>query len=232
VWQAVRERLHPQGLEIVTVALDSEGPEAARPFVESAKAEHPSLIDESHRVDELFGVVNVPNGVWIDEAGMIVRPAEPAFPGRNPVMETFEQMDPSTLPPELAEVIIEAKKIKTDPEGYLAMVEDWVAKGEASTFALARDEVVARSQPRPANVAEAAARFELGEYLHKAGRIEAAQEHWRQAHRLQPDNWTYKRQAWNLVSPVVQGPTDIYDSSWFEDVKKIGAENYYPPVVP
>ena len=25
---------------------------------------------------ELFGVINIPNGVWIDEAGTIVRPAD------------------------------------------------------------------------------------------------------------------------------------------------------------
>jgi hypothetical protein len=29
-----------------------------------------------------------------------------------------------------------------------------------------------------------------------------------------------------------QGRTDAYDGSWFEDVQKIGAENYYPPVTP
>jgi hypothetical protein len=232
VWQEVRERLHPRGLEIVTVALDTEGPSAALPFVESAKAEHPSLIDVAHVVDELFGVVNVPNGVWIDEQGMIVRPAEPAFPGRNPVLESFEKMDTSKLPPELAEVLSEAKKIKTDPAAYLAMLEDWVANGADSRFALKPDQVVARSQPRPKQTAEAAAHFELGQRLHQDGHIEAAQGHWRQAHRLQPDNWTYKRQAWNFVSPVVQAHTDVYDGSWYEDVKKIGAENYYPPVVP
>lgn len=32
--------------------------------------------------------------------------------------------------------------------------------------------------------------------------------------------------------PMRQGHTDAYDGSWFEDVKKIGAENYYPPIVP
>ena len=47
-----------------------------------AEAEHPSLIDEAHLLDELLGVVNVPSGVWIDEQGVIVRPPEPAFPGR------------------------------------------------------------------------------------------------------------------------------------------------------
>ena len=32
-------------------------------------------------MDALFGVVNIPNVVWIDEDGVIVRPAEPGWPG-------------------------------------------------------------------------------------------------------------------------------------------------------
>jgi len=72
------------GLEIVTVALDTGGPEAARPWIEAASPEHPSLLDPAHVLDELLGVVNVPNGAWIDEEGMLVRPVEPAFPGRSP----------------------------------------------------------------------------------------------------------------------------------------------------
>jgi len=55
--------------------------------------------------------------------------------------------------------------------------------------------------------------------------------HWREAHRLAPANWTYKRNAWSIEDPR-QGPTDVYESSWFDDVKAIGAENYYPPLVP
>ena len=51
----------------------------------------------------------------------------------------------------------------------------------------------------------------------------------REAHRLAPDNWTYKRQAWTLADPL-QGPTSEYDSDWLTDVRKIGAENYYPAV--
>jgi len=46
---------------------------------------------------------------------------------------------------------------------------------------------------------------------------------------LQPDNWTYKRQAWSLADPL-QGPTEQYEGDWLSDVKKIGAENYYPPL--
>lgn len=232
VWQAVREELNPQGLEVVTVALDTGGVEAAKPFVDAANPSHPSLLDVGHVLDERFGVVNVPNGVWIDEDGTIVRPAEPAFPGRNPVTETFREMDVSTLPPDIAEMIIEVKKFRTDPDGYLAMLRDWVAHGADSRFALSPDEVVARSHPRSDDTARAAAHFELGQHLHRTGDHDGAIRHWQEAHHLQPENWTYKRQAWNFEDPVRQGRTDKYDSCWIEDVKRFGAENYYPPVVP
>ena len=81
VWQALRTELHPRGLEIVTVALDAKGPAAARPWIEKAQPEHPSLIDATHQLDRL-GVVNVPSGIWIDERGIVVRPPEPAHPRR------------------------------------------------------------------------------------------------------------------------------------------------------
>ena len=61
MWQELRTELHPRGLEIVTVALDVDADEA-KPFIEQAHPEHPSLIDSAHVLDELFGVVNVPNG--------------------------------------------------------------------------------------------------------------------------------------------------------------------------
>ncbi len=231
MWQELRTRLHPRGLEVVTVALDVEV-DAARPFIEAANPEHPSLIDQAHLLDERFGVVNVPNGVWIDEEGMIVRPAEPAFPGANPVLDQLKSIDPSTLPPDQAAMLAEAQKIKTDPEGYLAMLEDWVEHGAESRFALDPDEVVRRSQRRSGDEALAAAHFELGQHLHRAGDHDAAIPHWREAHRRFPDNWTYKRQAWELEDPMRQGRTDKYDGSWFDDVKKIGAENYYPPIQP
>jgi hypothetical protein len=177
-------------------------------------------------------VVNVPNGVWIDEEGVIVRPAEPAFPGANPIMDSFRDLDTSTLPPEIAEMIVEVKKIRTDPAGYLAMVLDWVDKGSDSAYALPPEEVVRRSRPRPPDVAVAAAHFELGQHFERGGEHADAIRHWREAHRLDPDNWTYKRQAWELEDPGRQGQTGVYEGSWIEDVKRIGAENYYPAVIP
>ena len=73
----------------------------------------------------------------------------------------------------------------------------------------------------------AAANFEMGQHLHRGGDVEAARPFFREAHRLQPDNWTYKREAWSLVDPL-QGPSEHYDSDWLSDIRKVGAENYYP----
>ena len=176
----------------------------------------------------MFGVVNVPNGVWINESGTIVRPAEPAFPWRPPYADVEP---PSDLPPDVAAVLAEVKKIRIDAEGYVAAVRDWVANGSESRYALSPDDVVARSHPRPREVAQAAACFELGQHLQRAGHPHDAVRWFRAAHRLQPDNWTYKRQAWSLVDKR-QGRTEHYDGSWLDDVRAIGAENYYPPFVP
>jgi hypothetical protein len=226
VWQALRTELHPLGLEVVTVALDID-PEDARPFIEAAAPEHPSLIDRAHLVDELFGIVNVPNSVWIDEKGVIVRPVE-ASTVQPSALETGA-LKPETLAPDMLAAV---SGIKRDPDAYLAALRDWAAKGDASSWALEPHEVIARSTPRSADAARAAAHFELGEHLHRLGEIPSAQEHWRQAHRLAPENWTYKRQAWQLVDPVRQGPTAIYDGSWLADALASGPENYYPPLRP
>jgi hypothetical protein len=200
--------------------------------VEAAKPEHPSLVDQAHVLDELYGVVNVPNGVWIDENGMIVRPAEPAPAPRNPAMEQFRNMNLDELPENIREILVEVRKIRSEPEKYIPAIRDWVEKGSDSKFALSADEVIRRSTPRPIGVSEAAAAFELGQHLHRSGSPEDAVEWFKRAHSLQPDNWTYKREAWNLVSPGNQGENGVYPGNWVADVKAIGAENYYPPFEP
>ena len=67
----------------------------------------------------------------------------------------------------------------------------------------------------------------MAQHLHRSGELDRAVTHFKAAHRLQPDNWTYKRQAWSFAHPL-QGPNDVYDGDWLSEVKKIGAENYYP----
>jgi hypothetical protein len=211
-------------LEIVTVALDTGGAGAARPWIAAARPAHPSLIDRAHLLDELFGVVNVPSGIWIDEGGMIVRPPETAYPRRP---DFLDRPVPADAGPAARAHAAELRKLRIEPERYVAALRDWVARGAASRYALAPEAVVARSRPRPLAEATAAAHFALGQHLHRAGRAEAAVAHFRAAQRLHPDNWTYKRQAWGLL-PAGQDSREVYGADWLTEVRRVGAERYYP----
>jgi peroxiredoxin len=251
VWQELREEIRPRGIEVVTVALDVAGPEAGRPFVDKANPRHPALVDAGHLMDELFGVVNVPNCVWIDEHGTIVRPAEPGFPGRSPIFDELRsaELEPAEggagddlpltnavrrqegeLPRGVREMLDLTVQIRTEPELYRTMILDWTEHGSASRYVLTPDEVVRRSGPRSIEQSQAAAHFELGQYLHRHGDHLAAVRHFRESHRLQPDNWTYRRQAWRFEADMPDGDPKRYDSNWTLDVRKIGPENYYPKI--
>jgi hypothetical protein len=230
VWQQLRAELHPQGLEIVTVALDLEV-DAARSWIERSGADHPQLVDTAHRLDELLGIVNVPTALWVDENGMIVRPPHTAAVER---YDFSKLKTPKGLPDDLdahiRDMLEQVKRIpRFDADHYVEALHDWVEHGAASEYALTPEEVVHGSSSRSPEVAEAAAEFELGQHLHHAGHVESARAHFRAAHRLQPENWTYKRNAWELVSPGIQGPSDFYDGDWLSDIKSAGPEHYYSP---
>ncbi len=240
MWQALRTELRPLGLEIVTVGIDAAGPDECRPFIEAAQPAHPSLVDTTHRLAELFGVVNIPNGVWIDEQGTIVRPAEPANPHPQSAERPYRPAE--GLPDHMNEVLDEASRIKVDGR-YAEMVRDWAARGAASTYVLAPEEVVRRSRPRDITAAEGQAHLELGAVLWARGDRHGAEAHWREAHRLDPVNFTAKRQAWSLAVPDAgafarywQGPLPghedewPYESDWLGEVRSFGAEHYYPPL--
>jgi len=224
VWQELRSELRPQGLEIVTVALDARGSETAGPWIAKAAPEHPSLIDAAHVVDALFGIVNVPSGIWIDEEGMIVRPPEPAHPRRPAYLDRAVPADAS---PEERERIELVRALHVEAERYVAALRDWVDNGGESRYALSPDEVIHRSRPRPIDEAAAAAHFALGQALYARGAAPAATLHFHEAHRLQPTNWTYRRDAWSLAGSEREA---VYGTNWVDEVKREGVENYYPPL--
>lgn len=230
-WQALHAEIEQYGASIVTVALDIN-PADTYPFIDAASPTHPSLIDTAHITDELFGFVNVPMAVWIDENGMIVRPAEQASIEVSP----FREMEiPEGLPERLTQQLTQVKAMQGDPEAYRAAIVDWARNGSASKFALTPDEVIARSAARPIEHARAAACFALGEHLRRTVSAQAAVPWWREAHQLFPENWTYKRQAWTTVTTpegadapdLMQGPNDVYDGNWLDDVVAAGGGAKY-----
>ena len=207
------------------------------------------MLDTSHQLDALFGVVNIPNVVWIDEDGIIVRPAEPGFAPPTPMPESFlarlaeraaEEQQHESSGPGLMDIILTGQ----DRAAYPDAIRDWVRNGSDSSYVLPPDEVVGRSQPRGVAQSEAAAHFDLAVHLWHDGDREGAIEHFNACHRLQPENWTYKRQAWSLIGNersdseeygrFDQGPRPGQEAEWpFEssfdvDVLRLNPGEYYP----
>ena len=161
---------------MITVACDTKGREAVEPFIAAASPTHPSLLDQHQRVPELYNTRNVPAAFWIDESGRIVRGNDPIYAQRRN-RETGES---------------------TVNERYLDGVRDWVKNGPASRYVPQPEETAQRIGQSDAANAQAMAHFRLGTYLYEQGQADAAVAQFKQAHALKPDNWNYKRQAWNL----------------------------------
>jgi hypothetical protein len=211
----------------VTVALDTDV-EAARPFHEAAHPTHPSLVDPGHVTVGMFGMTNVPFAIWIDEDGTIVRPAELAFAPRRERGEGEDQSALIAQLPERQRTIIEQMTTSMrDPERYPTAVRDWAAHGHDSRYVLPEAEVIERSRPRPPEFGLAAAHFELAQHLHRAGFARDAVPHFQEAHRLDPTNWSYHREALSLADPDWG---QVYERDMLSEVEAVGAETFYPPL--
>lgn len=215
MWQALTEELSDTNFLPIAVAFDSRGVEAARPWIDAAKSTYPSLIDQDHHVAALYNMVNVPQAVWIDEDGVIVRPTETAG-----ATDGFRQLDRTTgkLPPE---AVAASKATKA---AYLDALRDWAHNGSKSKYVLPPDEAAARTKPVTPDQALGNAYFRLGEHLVRTGRAESGQKYLDRAKELRPESWAFKRQSWNFEhEQKASGP------EFWAAVEALGDADYYEP---
>ncbi len=215
MWQALYDELKQHNFMIIAVAMDSRQ-DAARPWIEQAKAAYVSLIDRDHIVAARYNMVNVPQAAWIDEAGQFVRPPEIAG-----AYEGFRQMDRATFttPEEVTAMVADAKKT------YLAALKDWVINGADSRHAFDGAQAKAHVAVPSAEIAAAHAQFRLGQYLTRSGRADAGDRHLREAIRLHPNSWNMWRQH---AEPAVMGLAAGPD--FWERVDQLGSDRYYANV--
>ena len=211
----MQQDLAARNFTVLAVALDSN-PEKARPWIEAAKPTYPCLIDVDHRVAELYNFVNVPESVWIDERGTIVRPQEPAG-----AYEGFRKMDRATFKVPDDAVATTAAARQT----YFAAVRDWAEKGAASPHVLTADRTRHRLNTPGSEVALAHAHFRLGrELLRRGGENEAATA-FSEAQRLHPASWA----MWRQTAPLDHRGFATGEAFWAR-VDALGAKRYYAKV--
>jgi hypothetical protein len=160
-------------------------------------------VDAKHTVSSVFQFINVPMGVWIDERGRIVRPAEPAW--------TTSRTD-----------VFGGKPLVIEGDEYVAALRDWVTNGDKSRYVLSDDEFARRVKPRSADEMEADASFKLAVWFQQAGKRQLAARYFARAQQLNPDDWNYHRQEWSFT-PEEAG------RKWMEKFQKLEAP-YYPKI--
>lgn len=215
MWQALYEELADLGFVVVAVAMDSR-PGDPMPWIEAAKPSYPALIDQDHRLAELYGIVNVPQAVWIDEAGRIVRPAEAAG-----AYEGFRWMNRTTreLPEEVAWRTAQAKTT------YLDAIRDWVRHGTRSVHAFAADQARAHLPTLTEDMVTAQALFRLGQALIRRGEVAEGNRRIREASRIHPDSWCIWRQGAGVTEQGLAAQPDFW-----QRVDALGERRYYAHV--
>ena len=161
------------------MAVEHTGSEAARLIVEAAGLTFPTIIDEQGTLSRLFEFKVVPNGVLLDEEGIVRWTKFGGFSIDNP--------------------------------DDVAAVERFLAGGEPKPSP-AQDVPYALG---PVERELVATKLQLGRVLLDAGRTAEATAAWRDALRLDPQNFTIRKQIWVAEHPEKFFPT--IDFAWQQE---------------
>lgn len=146
-------------------------------------------------------MINIPTMVWIDASGRIVRPNDVAV-----TSDTFKDFT----------------GVESGPR--MEALRAWARDG---TLPYANAEAVRAQLMAPtAEEQQARAEFLVGWYLHKNGKPEAGERHFRRAGELSPFDWTIRRGSMPIrgVDPMQSVEMADLMQEWFA-----GGRPYYRP---
>ena len=203
---------------MLSVALDVGGAEKPRGFAEEFGVTFPTLVDASGLLFRLYGFTAVPNGVYVDEAGIIRFQLFTGFSiDREDIVAQLEMLlatPTGTVPaaptvgqqPFEIEVMLEqAAAHRDNPHAQLGLAEAYLQEGESAHAA----DAFTRALDLDGESASAA--FGLGTSLYQLGQTTEALASWRRALRLEPDNFIIRKQIWRVEHPEKFYPTIDYD---------------------
>ncbi len=228
MWQQFVERIDPARFALLSVAVDTDV-ERVRPFTEGLT--FPTAIDRAGTLGRLFDFDVVPNGVFLDEQGVIrflhvggfdIRRPEIAAQiealigadftaGATPTYSRQESLDVEVLRIELVE--------RPNDAGLHFALGDALLRE-----ARAVDAVAAYARAVELDPGDWSAHFGLGTALELQGQRDAALAAWRMALALDPANFTVRKQIWRAEHPERFYP-DI-DLAWQK--QQLVREGYAP----
>ena len=200
---------------IVSVAMDAEI-EAARPWVEEASPSYVTLIDQHHLLSSLYNMVNVPQAVWIDEDGRIVRPTESG--GSIDILREFD-LEAGAFKPDAMERAGAAKAT------YMEAVKHWAVNGADSPYVFSPQQAREHVTPLSGDVMLAHGKFQLAQYLASIGRRDESERLFAECRDLHPDSWNIFRQTTEKTEIGIAAGEEFWGK-----VMALGEKQYYASV--
>jgi tetratricopeptide (TPR) repeat protein len=218
VWQQfLQERPERRNLAFLSVAVDVN-PDRTRPY--ASDKPFPTVVDSAGLLGRMFDFDVVPNGLFVDEQGVLRFIHIGGFDIRRP--EVGPQVDallstdfsnaaqpPRLLSQEATNVEVLRVELVSDPNNaglHFALGDALLRDGRLA------DAEAALRRAADLDVTDWSARFALGTAQYQQDRTEEALASWRAALALDPPNFTVRKQIWMVEHPEKFYPT--IDFGW------------------
>jgi tetratricopeptide (TPR) repeat protein len=210
-WQAFTLKHQNENFELISVAMDAQGPEVVRPFMEKANATFTTVVDSADGLWDLYGFDLIPNGYYIDERGYVRFLKVGGFEVRD--VTTIKIVEDLLAEKWAKKAVKVVEKPKLSPRQEIAGLTRQLKvplRGTDKRFRLAEllvetgqykkagKEYDALLAQHPKNIK---ALFGRGVVYHREKKTAQALECWRKAHVLDPGNWVIRKQIWAVEHP-------------------------------
>ena len=218
MWQQfLQERPERRKLAFLSVAVDVN-PQRAWPY--ASDKPFPTVVDSAGLLGRMFDFDVVPNGLFVDEQGVLRFIHIGGFDIRRP--EVGPQVDallstdfsnaaqpPRLLSQETADIEALRVELVGDPDNaglHFALGDALLREGRLA------DAEAALRRAADLDVTDWSARFALGTAQYQQDRTQEALASWRTALALDPPNFTVRKQIWMVEHPEKFYPT--IDFGW------------------
>lgn len=202
--------------------MDTGGVKAAKPLYEGARASYVTLVDPQNALGDALGFKVIPNGFFIDEAGVLrgqkVGGFEVSRQATIQAVEAFLSQPKAAAgaslpaPPSLSELEQLYAEAPGDPQAALALGKGYLASGEPGKALPVLQKAVDSKATSPAL-------FALGSAELALGRRESGLANLKRALGLDRENFVIRKQIWLFEHPEKFHPT--IDWEWQrEQLKK------------
>jgi tetratricopeptide (TPR) repeat protein len=232
VWQQfIQQHVDQDAFNFLSVAVDVD-PERPRPYAEPHAHTFPTVVDSAGVLGRLFDFDVVPNGIFLDEQGIIRFAHIGGFDVRRPeIAQQVQALLTSDLGTEEAPLLVSQEaldlellraEIAADPDNaalHFALGDTLLRDNRA------RDAESCFTRAAKLDPTDWSAAFGLGTALYHQGRLDEALTWWKTARGLDPANFTVRKQIWMVQHPERFYPT--IDTAWQKE--QLVLEGYVRP---